>query len=105
MRRIVLLALLLGFPGFAAAQSTGAEIAEHGNDKGALPCAACHGEAGQGNTAIGAPALAGLPQAVIVSKLQAFAAGQGGNAMMQRIARSLSPDERVAVADYFNRLK
>ncbi len=79
----------------------GQQIALHGNANGALPCAACHGVTGAGNPAMGAPALAGLPAPVIVNALNNFAQGEGGNAIMQSIARSLSPDERTAVADYF----
>jgi cytochrome c553 len=79
----------------------GASIVLHGNANGALPCAACHGAAGQGNTSIGAPRLAGLPAPVIESALKSYAAGHGGTALMQSIARALSPAETTAVATYF----
>jgi len=79
----------------------GKSIALHGNDNGALPCAACHGLQGLGNSSIGAPRLAGLPAPVIESYLARFAAGQGGNALMQHIASALSPAETQAVAAYF----
>jgi cytochrome c553 len=38
---------------------------------------------------------------VIQGYLKQFAAGNGGNAVMQGIARSLSPAEMAAVAGYF----
>jgi cytochrome c553 len=97
-----LLAVLLLLPtGALAAAPNGRQIALHGNDNGALPCAACHGGAGQGNPAIGAPRLAGLPAAAIETYLKQFAAGQAGNATMQAIAQSLTQAETQAVATYF----
>jgi len=96
----LVLACLL--PAAAFAQTTdGQQIALHGNANGALPCAACHGIQGQGNASIGAPKLAGLPAATIEGYLKQFAAGNGGNAVMQNIAQSLSPAETTAVATYF----
>jgi cytochrome c553 len=88
----------------AAAAPDGQQIVLHGNGNGALPCAACHGVRGQGNVAIGAPALAGLPAVVIETALAHYKAGQGGNALMQSIARALSPVETQAVAAYFSAL-
>ncbi len=101
IRPIFLAALLLAPAAAFAAPPDGKSIVLHGNANGALPCAACHGVTGAGNPAMGAPALAGLPAPVIVNALNNFAQGEGGNAIMQSIARSLSPDERTAVADYF----
>ncbi len=92
-------------PGLALAQTPdGRQIALHGNGNGALPCAACHGVNGQGNASIGAPRLAGLPAAVIVGALQGFAKGDGGNAMMQSIARGLCAAEMRAAGGYFSKL-
>lgn len=82
----------------------GQQIALHGNSNGALPCAACHGVNGGGNTSMGAPPLAGLPQPMIVNLLTQFSKGQGGNAVMQSIAHALTPEEMKAVAAYFSRL-
>lgn len=98
--RFLLLAFLL-LPGLARAAPNGQEIALHGNDNGALPCAACHGANGAGNAATGAPALAGLPAATIATALANMAKGQGGTPLMQSIAQALSPDERQAAAAYF----
>jgi len=104
LKRLVLFAWLL--PAAAIAQTpNGQQIALHGNANGALPCAACHGVQGQGNAAIGAPKLAGLPASVIEGYLKQFAAGNGGNAVMQDIAQSLSPAETSAVAAYFAGVK
>lgn len=100
MKRLVLLAWLLPAAAFAQTPD-GQEIALHGNANGAMPCAACHGVQGQGNASIGAPKLAGLPAITIEGYLKQFAAGNGGNAVMQNIAQSLSPAETLAVATYF----
>jgi cytochrome c553 len=100
MRPVALLLALL--PGMAlAAAPDGRQIALHGNDNGAMPCAACHGVNGEGNASIGAPKLAGLPAGEIEAYLKQFAAGNGGNATMQYIAQALSPAETQAVASYF----
>ncbi|OYV33161.1 MAG: hypothetical protein B7Z81_11760 [Acidocella sp. 20-61-6] len=104
MRRWLLAALLL--PGVAgAAAPDGRQIVLHGNGSGALPCAACHGVDGGGKAAMGAPALAGLPALQIENDLAAFAKGKGGNAIMQSIAKSLTPAQAQAVAAYFSSLK
>jgi cytochrome c553 len=103
MKRLML--VLISVPLGAAAPS-GADIALHGTNHGALPCMACHGTAFQGNPSIGAPALAGQPAATTVAALDAIAAGKlGTNAVMQNIAVSLTPAERAAVAGYFVSLK
>jgi cytochrome c553 len=100
VRRLAL--LLASLPALAlAAAPDGRQIALHGNDNGAMPCAACHGVDGQGNTSIGAPKLAGMPATAIEAYLKQFAAGNGGNATMQYIAQALSPAETQAVAEYF----
>jgi cytochrome c553 len=99
MKALWTLALL---PGLAWGQTvSGRDLVMHGNNNGALPCAACHGADGAGNSAIGAPALAGLPAAGLAQDLNQMAQGEGGNEIMQSIASSLSPEERQAVADYF----
>jgi cytochrome c553 len=102
----VLAVFLVLLPGLAAASAPdGQQIVLHGNDNGAMPCAACHGANGAGNSSIGAPALAGMPAAEIEGWLKNFASGNGGNATMQYIAQALSPAETAAVADYFAGLK
>ena len=93
-------AVLAGASAWASTPE-GRRIMLHGNDHGALPCAACHGMRGQGKASTGAPALAGRPQAQIMAALARQAAGQGHDAVMASIARALSPAERKAVAAYF----
>ena len=88
----------------AATAPDGKAIFLHGNNNGALPCAACHGVGAKGNSSIGAPELAGLPEGVITSALANFANGGGGNADMQFIAQALSPAETAAVAQYLSSL-
>jgi cytochrome c553 len=100
MRRWALVVFLV--PALGLAQTPdGQQIVLHGNAQGAMPCAACHGANGQGNSSIGAPALAGVPAGVIEADLAEFAQGNGGNATMQFIAQALSPAETKAVAAYF----
>lgn len=90
----------------AAAAPFGKRIAVHGNGRGALPCMACHGTRFEGNASIGAPRLAGLPDATTLSTLDAIASGtMGKNYVMRNVARSLTPAERKAVAGYLAGLK
>jgi cytochrome c553 len=98
-RAAVLLLVLL--PAIAWAAPDGQQIVLHGNDNGALPCAACHGASGAGNAATGAPALAGMPAGAIAAALANMAQGQSGTPLMQSIAKALSPAEIRAVAGYF----
>lgn len=86
-----------------AAAPDGKAIFLHGNDNGAMPCAACHGLQAQGNPNTGAPRLAGLPAAGITADLRRFAQGTG-NPIMQSIAVALTPGERQAVAEYLSGL-
>ena len=51
----------------------GRGIVEHGNANGAPPCSSCHGAKLDGNPAIHAPAIAGLPAATIVGRLDHYA--------------------------------
>ena len=71
-------------------------------------CVACHGAAGQGNPALGAPALAGQQAAYLQRQLMNYrtglrgtAEGDTGGAQMTPMAKSLPDDAAVtAVADY-----
>jgi cytochrome c553 len=102
IRLVVLCGML---PGVAwAAAPDGKAIFMHGNANGALPCAACHGIDATGNSATGAPRLAGLAPEVISGALKDFAQGEGGDANMQFIAQALSPAETAAVAQYLSSL-
>lgn len=95
-------ALLLGAAAPNGNPSTGPEIVQHGTTSGIVPCMACHGSHLQGNAAIGAPALAGLPQSATLAALASIADGKlGSNVVMRSIARSLTGVQRKAVAAYF----
>lgn len=71
-------------------------------------CAPCHGEAGQGNPEIAAPAIAGLPQWYVESQLAAFQAGFRGKhagdlagLRMRPMAMTLNRDGDIpSVAEY-----
>ena len=76
-----------------------------GQNLGVAPCTICHGTQLQGNAAIHAPALAGAPQTQTLSALLAIAAGRiGTNPAMRHEARSLTPAQRIAVANYLRGL-
>lgn len=72
------------------------------------PCAACHGQRGEGNPALGAPVLAGLQDWYLKSQLEAFALGRRGYAagdtygvQMRTMAKTLpGAAERAAVSAY-----
>ncbi len=78
----------------------GRSIVEQGNANGALPCSSCHGPTLDGNPAIHAPAIAGLPAAMVLARLEHYASPQGHNASMKLVASALSTSEREAVATY-----
>jgi cytochrome c553 len=86
--------------------AAGARIVAHGTPNGVVPCRACHGPHLQGNAAIGAPALAGFPEATTLRALAAIAAGrEGNNFVMRNTARLLTLPEREAIATYLAGLK
>lgn len=105
IRRLILpvlpvLAVLLGAAGSSPA-SSGAAIVAHGAPGGIISCRVCHGMRLQGKPAIGAPALAGLPARITLPAFAAIASGQRGkNFVMQKIARTLTPPQRRALAAY-----
>jgi cytochrome c553 len=76
-------------------------------------CVACHGDQGQGNEKLAAPAIAGLSAWYLEAQLTKFrAGGRGahpsdfGGLRMRPMARSLSVDTDVKlVADYVSKLK
>lgn len=67
-------AALLGAPALVRAEDANLD---HGKKLFAL-CAQCHGEAGEGKQAIGAPAIAGLPAWYVQNQLVKFASGLRG---------------------------
>jgi len=82
-----------------AATPNGDDIAHQG--VGTVPaCTGCHGPAFQGQPAIKAPALAGLPSGFIIARLAHYAGPTGHNATMRAVAQGLTNTERQAVAEY-----
>lgn len=71
-----------------------------------VTCESCHGPKGEGNQAIGAPALAARTDWYLVTQLQNYKAGVRENAQMRAIASTL-PDEQAIddVVAYINTLR
>lgn len=65
----------------------------------AASCAACHGTNGQAQP--GMVTLAGVPQAVIVQKMQDYKAGRLPATLMHQLAKGYMDDEINAIAAYF----
>lgn len=78
------------------------QIAAQGKGPAVPACVGCHGPNGQGSAAF--PRLGGTGEAYLASQLEAFANGSRQNAVMQPIAKALSPAERAAMATYYSRL-
>lgn len=75
------------------------------------PCIACHGDAAQGNAALGAPALAGQGSAYLARQLQHFKSGVRGSdprdtngAQMTAMAAPLSDEAILQIAQYLSAL-
>lgn len=68
---------------------------------GTPACASCHGMLGEGEKVQYAPRLAGLDADYLQRQLDAFADGSRRSNRMNAIARTLSDDERAAVAQYY----
>ncbi|WP_440466472.1 c-type cytochrome [Pseudomonas sp. YH-1] len=71
-------------------------------------CAACHGDQGQGNAALGAPRLAGQQADYLLRQLQAFKAGQRGydpqdsqGAQMRAVATGLVETDLEPLARHY----
>lgn len=65
----------------------------------AAACANCHGTNGHAQS--GMSSLAGLPQALIVQKMQDYKAGRLPATVMHQLAKGYSDDQIVAIAGYF----
>jgi cytochrome c oxidase subunit 2 len=106
-RNRLAVAALTAVVGLVAAGGARAGGSDRGADQFRL-CAVCHGEAAAGNQAIGAPAIAGMPQWYLEAQLRQFRDGNRGTHFddimgmrMRPMARSLSSEEDVeAVAAY-----
>jgi cytochrome c553 len=71
-----------------------------------VTCESCHGAKGEGNQAIGAPALAARTDWYLVTQLQNYKTGVRDNAQMRAIASTL-PDQQAIddVVAYINTLR
>ena len=79
----------------------GRDIAAGGNGRDAPACSACHGAQGEGRPDLAYPRLAGLDSAYLIEQLNAFADGGRNNEAMVPIAKSLTADERQAIAKFY----
>ena len=92
--------------GFASTERVelGQRIYRGGNlETGVAACMGCHGPKGLGDPLAGFPSLAGQHAEYIVLQLEAFRAGERSNdfnGMMRDVARWMSRNEMVAVAEY-----
>jgi cytochrome c553 len=66
----------------------------------AKSCSACHGSNGD-SADMTYPRLAGQPADYLRAQLEAYSSGQRRNPTMEPLARSLSPEDRQGLADYF----
>jgi cytochrome c553 len=82
---------LLAAPPLAAAQDAAAEANQARGQQLFALCAQCHGDAGQGNQAIGAPAIAGLPAWYVQSQLVKFSTGLRGKHFDDREGMRMRP--------------
>lgn len=69
------------------AQRTPGRTTANGRNYFNAVCGACHGSGGEGNPALGAPRLAGLPEAYLARQFAAFQSGQ----------RGYQPDDRYGI--------
>jgi cytochrome c553 len=89
------LALLLAIP-IARGANSGAQVA--------APCAACHGQRGEGLAASGYPRLAGQPAEYLAKQLRDFTSDARESAVMSPLAKILSEKDIAEVSDYYARL-
>lgn len=95
------LILIITMPPQIVIAADGRDVAANGNNNGAPPCSACHGEQGEGRPDAAYPRLAGIDAKYLLQQLNDFADKSRDNEVMHPIAKSLSPDERAAVASFF----
>jgi len=81
------------------------------SERGIAACASCHGPTGRGNGPAGMPVLSGQRSTYTVGQLKAYADGtrqapsEVKTSMMHEIAKSLSGEDMVAVANFVQGLK
>ena len=85
----------------SAMAADGRDLAANGNSNGAPPCSACHGEQGEGRPDAAYPRLAGIDGKYLLQQLNDFADKNRDNEIMHPIAKSLTPDERIAVTSFY----
>ena len=92
--------------GFASEERVelGERIYRGGNlETGVAACIGCHGPRGLGDPLAGFPSLGGQHAAYVVLQLEAFRSGERSNdinGMMRDVARWMTRDEMLAVAEY-----
>jgi len=79
----------------------GAAIALHGTASEAVPCAQCHGSAGESNVKGAFPRIAGQSAPYLSEQLRDFSSKARASDLMSPIASALSPDEIADVAAYY----
>ena len=89
------LMLMVSAPGWAIDPAT---MANSGNATVAA-CASCHGIDGGGQVSF--PRLAGMNAVYLLKQLQEFASGRRANTIMQPVAKALSRDDHIAMANYY----
>lgn len=62
-------------------------------------CASCHGKDGGGQASF--PRLAGMNATYLLKQLGDFDSGTRANGVMQPIAKALTPEDRVAITNYY----
>ncbi len=81
-----------------------AGITRNGNGHGAPACVSCHGPRLLGNPDGVSPRIAGQSAPYVAAQLAALAGGARVSAVMQPVAKALSPAEREALATYLSSL-
>ena len=84
-----------------ASTPLGAQAADDGIERKAQTCAACHGPQGQSSNPT-LPSIDGQTSRYLFDQLSDFQAGGRQSATMTPIARTLSPQDMQALADYFS---
>ncbi len=97
--------------GLVSSLMSSAQATERGRALFGL-CISCHGAEGYGNAALGAPAIAGMPEWYLTAQLVKFGSGARGQHptddagnRMRPMARTLKSDDYKAVAAYLATLK
>lgn len=92
-------ALVVGMSCLPPAQAVDpAALANTGSDN-VVACAACHGADGGGLASF--PRLAGMNANYLLKQLGDYDSGSRVNAVMQPIAKALSPEERIGITRYY----